>query len=1027
MKPNFWGILGFLFINIFLFQNLLAQPDSVEVTFFYKPAGNPSVVFLPGEFNNWGPNSNGFISSTAPSRMNFEAATGRWVKTVRLRVGGQPNGGIPGAYQYKLNENGINTGWKPDPLNPRSNRRDNDNSYLFIRNPTIHYLLPNTAAGSEIVKTRQPEISAYLFPSTKTGVDTASIIVKLDNFEYRNLGAGYDAATKKFTFVPSQPLSNGPHQLILLAKTLANTTASDTARFTVQADPVQILTQPASTWKPSWPIRGEILKADGSPDNSLRAATLLRGAESWGISVRNGKFDTTMSLLEGENIFSVRTFVGGMNETSQTIRITRKVNHAPFAVITFDTAGTQLVLRANQSSDPDGQTLTFNWQEEAGNPEALGISGSSETMITSVKPKMPGEYYFTLTARDPDGNSDRTRHYFTLTAAGQVIPATLKSNPAWVKQARVYEIFIHSFTPEGTLQAATAKLNYLKAMGFNVIWLMPIMDNNFRIDGVGAGYDIVDFYRVAPEFGTNDDFRAFADRAHQLGMKVVLDITPNHTSQAHPFAADIRLYHEHSPYWNYYQHDPVSNSNYRPNLPERRSSNGLFIYYDGFSEEIINYNWADLDARLYMIEVFKFWITEMRADGFRFDVYWGPARRANNGNGGENEMGVPVRQALKHLKPDIWLLAEDSGVGFGTERIYADHNGGVDSGYDWPLYFDGFRAGGALSGSASNLHGKIFNNNYYPGPNSYFFRFLENHDETRLARLASSIQQTVPYAVTLFASPGIPMVYAGQEVGFGNGLDDFTGKRGRVDFEDPDKGVVQKLYQKLCHLREKFPAFWTQRLIRLDQADNNVYVFSRPFANENAVVAVNLSNVTRNATITLNASTVEFSGGLKPGVNYFVSELLAGTTTSLQTDAGGTISFSTALPAYGAVIYIVATEPKSISVPDLPVGVDETNFGKMPHDFFLQQNYPNPLRASAFNPETTIRFDLPRQAEVTLRVFNLLGEEVITLLRQKMTAGAHLARWDGRNAFGQLVASGVYMLRLEAGQEMSVKKMLIMR
>jgi glycosidase len=183
-----------------------------------------------------------------------------------------------------------------------------------------------------------------------------------------------------------------------------------------------------------------------------------------------------------------------------------------------------------------------------------------------------------LTARDPDGNLDRTRQYFTLTATGQVIPATIRSNPAWVKQARVYEIFIHSFTPAGTLNAAAAKLDYIKAMGFNVIWLMPIMDNNFRIDVVGAGYDIVDFYRVAPEFGTNDDFLAFVDRAHQLGMRVVLDITPNHTSQAHPFAADIRAYREHSPYWNYYQHDLISNSNYHPNLQGSGAATGcLFI------------------------------------------------------------------------------------------------------------------------------------------------------------------------------------------------------------------------------------------------------------------------------------------------------------------------------------------------------------------------------------------------------------------------------------------------------------------
>jgi glycosidase len=1030
MKRKFSLYLLIVAAVFFQAQNLLAQTDSVDVTFFYKPAGNPSVVFLPGEFNHWGPNNNGVIAANAPSRMNFDAANRQWVKTVRLRVGGPASGGgVQGAYQYKFNENGANTGWKSDPLNPRKNTRDNDNSYLYVRNPTIHYLLPNSLAAT--VKTRQPLIEAYLFPATRTRLDSNSIIVKLDNVEYRYIGSGYNETTKKFAFVSTTPLTNGAHQLILIARTLAGTINSDTTRFTVQADPVQIFTQPAETWKTSWPIRGEILKANGTPDSTLRSATLLRGAASWTITVKNGKFDTTAALLEGDNSFSVRALVGGATETSQAIHITRKVNHYPFAVITVDTAGTQIKLRASRSTDPDGQALTFNWQEDASNPQMLGVTGAADSVLTATKPKTPGEYYFTLTARDPDGNIDRTRQYFTLTPSGQVIPATMKSNPAWVKQARVYEIFIDAFTPEGTLKTAAAKLNYVKAMGFNVIWLMPIMDNNFRIDGVGAGYDIVDFYNVAPEFGTNTDFRDFVDRAHQLGMRVVLDITPNHTSQAHPFAADIRQYRENSRYWNFYQHDLINNSNYRPNLPERRSANGLFIYYDGFSEEIINYNWADLDARLYMIEVYKFWINEMRADGFRFDVYWGPARRANNGNGGENEMGVPVRQALKHLKPDIWLLAEDSGVGFGTERIYADGNGGVDSGYDWPLYFDGFRAGNALTSNVNNLHNKIFNNNFYPGPNSYFFRFLENHDEWRLAYLASSIQQTIPFAATLFTIPGIPLVYTGQEVGFGNGLSEFTGRRGKVDFADPDKAVVQKLYQKLCYMREKFPAFWTQRFIRLNQTDNNVYFFSRPYVDENAVVAANFSNATRSATIALNATTVEFSGGIKPGKTLFVSELLAGVTNTVIADAGGNASFTVSLPPYGSAIYMIATEPKSITVPEIPTGVDESNIVMLPQVFALHQNYPNPFsplgRETFGNPETTIRFDLPRSAEVKLLVFNLLGEEIVTLLNEKMPAGAHARKWNGRDANQRQVGSGIYFLRLEAGKEVAVRKIMLVR
>jgi hypothetical protein len=81
----------------------------------------------------------------------------------------------------------------------------------------------------------------------------------------------------------------------------------------------------------------------------------------------------------------------------------------------------------------------------------------------------------------------------------------------------------------------------------------------------------------------------------------------------------------------------------------------------------------------------------------------------------------------------------------------------------------------------------------------------------------------------------------------------------------------------------------------------------------------------------------------------------------------------------------------------------------VPTEFALNQNYPNP-----FNPTTRIRYDLPVQATVSLRVYNLLGQEVITLADGPQTAGRYEAVWDGRNAFGKPISSGVYFYRFEA-------------
>src|ERR1039457_4706682 len=136
MKRTFL-VLAITIASAFALQ--AQAPDSVDVTVYFKPTDNPTSVFLPGEFNGWGPNASGVISPGAVSLMTKDASTGIWSKTVRLRVGGQVGGCVSGAYEYKINENGTSTGWFPDPMNPRQNTADNNNSILYINNPTIEY------------------------------------------------------------------------------------------------------------------------------------------------------------------------------------------------------------------------------------------------------------------------------------------------------------------------------------------------------------------------------------------------------------------------------------------------------------------------------------------------------------------------------------------------------------------------------------------------------------------------------------------------------------------------------------------------------------------------------------------------------------------------------------------------------------------------------------------------------------------------------------------------------------------------
>ena len=98
-----------------------------------------------------------------------------------------------------------------------------------------------------------------------------------------------------------------------------------------------------------------------------------------------------------------------------------------------------------------------------------------------------------------------------------------------------------------------------------------------------------------------------------------------------------------------------------------------------------------------------------------------------------------------------------------------------------------------------------------------------------------------------------------------------------------------------------------------------------------------------------------------------------------------------------------------------------TQFQAIPVDYVLCQNFPNP-----FNPSTTIRYGLPKEAKVTLKIYNILGEEVVTLVKDELTkVGYHVAIWDGRNQAGRLAANGIYFILMQSGNFTQSRKMLL--
>lgn len=1010
---------------VLILSHLTAQTeDSVYVTFFYHPDGNPTNVYLPGEFNGWTLNNS--------SRMTKDPASGIWSKTELLRVGGpnplpNPTGGVQGAYQYKIHVDGN---WMQDPLNPRQNPFDHDNSYLYINNPTVHYLLPNTVSG--VVRTRVPEISAYIFPSIADTVNTASIKILIDGNEYNNLGSYYDPADNYFSFQLPDALSDGSHSLELQVESSSGSVSGDATSFTIQANSAQLFTRPAETLKEQWPIYGTFFKPGGSPDSSITLAELVNNDSVWTVTVTNGVLDTVIALTEGDN----NIFIRANNEPSLSIIIKRIVNHHPYAKIAITENTGMVHVSALNSTHPDSLDLSYQWLEDPANPELLGINGSTDAEISVSKPSMAGEYYIELAVSDTAGRADTTRSFFVFHPdSAEIDPAGYADNPGWVKNSRIYLLFFKGFTPEGTIQAAIPNLEYIKAMGFNTIWLLPIFEIPGNVDNqINIGYYIEDFFKVEQSLGTGQDFHDFMNAAHALDLKVILDITPNHTGNVHEYAIEAAAYGDWSPYWNYYQTTYIPhNTN---GLGDCVTPEGIY-YYCAFSSALLNYNWDDIDAREYFLDILRYWVSEYDVDGYRFDVYWGPQRRY-----GEEKFGVPIRNALKHIKPDILLLGETEGTGSGSEIVYADQNGGLDAAYDWSLKGT-IHSFNFLSTSVNNLHNALDNNGYYPGENSYYLRFLENQDEDRISYIYDSYVRTKPVASAVFLAPGIPQLHYGQEVGFGKDMgnpgepDLNDRRRGIIDWNFDGKDILQLHYQKLTQIRAQFPAFSQHRrdtnndgqvnssdeseFIRVSTGNGLVYSYLRPWTGENGLMVTNFSNSQQSVTLNLLSAGLKFDGGLVTTNSYWINDLY--TDTSYQVLGSDLANFQVSLDAWGTAVYAVSTTERHVDLPVIPTIVSiEENGPVTANDFELYQNYPNP-----FNPGTTFRYRLPSRSTVKLEIFNIAGEKIATILNANQNSGYHEMQWDGRNDQGDLISSGVYIYRLSTGKQMQSRKMILMK
>ncbi len=686
------------------------------------------------------------------------------------------------------------------------------------------------------------------------------------------------------------------------------------------------------------------------------------------VSVSSGMLSALLPLTDGINTISVSVTKSGLSTTSKGVLFDYHADHSTDIIIKYTISGSSVIMDASGSTNPDGLVPTFTWTPDPSNPAQVNLTGANAATASYTSPIVDGEYYFNVTATT---NLDTSwARAVVVVDSGQPHTVDLSTwHPKWVDTAVVYEIYVRTLSLTGKLNAVAGRMPQLKALGVNCIWLMPIYDSE-QLSANQPGYTVTNYYGVNPDYGSPADLKKVITAAHQYGIKVILDMVINHTSAIHPFMQDAYKYGDYSPYHDFYMWN----------------ANGTYNYF-GSWWNLANINYESAWVRAYLLRMLKYWVENFNIDGYRFDV----AMYINDDRVSGPAFLQSMRSELKQVKPDILLLGECDATGLQYFQKK------FDSGYDWSLY--------NLLQSTMNHDATITSLDslieWYRSPNypSYVrpLRFLENQDEPRFIDVFGA-QQTKMAAAFIYTLPGLPLVYAGQEVGE-------TTQRSIINWSDPYN--LQPYYTSLIHIRDSNPALQQGSFMRLKTtAGDSVYAYLRMEDNDRVIVINNFYGSQLKAVVSVPADSLN----LDPTKPWYANDVL--NISSQPVTPTSISSLAVDLAPYQSQVLVLGNSPLT-AIDAKPV---------VPLKFGLEQNYPNP-----FNPTTTIEYGIAKPERVSLEVYDVLGQHVATLVSGMLQAGNYSVVWNGANGNGVHVATGVYFYRLHAGSFISVKKMLLLK
>ncbi|MBQ6359316.1 MAG: glycosylase [Clostridia bacterium] len=353
------------------------------------------------------------------------------------------------------------------------------------------------------------------------------------------------------------------------------------------------------------------------------------------------------------------------------------------------------------------------------------------------------------------------------------------NRPDWLKDAVFYEIYPSSFYDGngdgiGDVNGIRQKLPYVKELGCNALWLNPCFDSPFK-DG---GYDVRDYKKVAPRYGTNEDLYALFREAHELGIRVLLDLVPGHTSEEHPWflesgKAERNEYSDRYVWTDFW----IKGTPGHPYIGGETPRNGTYMLNFFKCQPALNYGWAKVtepwqtpaDApaakatRNAMADVMRFWL-EKGCDGFRVDM----ANSLIKGDDDDKSYTCALwKGLLGELRAEFPESAYVAEWGWPRQALnladfdmdfYLDHKG---NGYNRLVR----SADAYLKGNDPLSFVRDYLDRYEISRELGYISFITgNHDTPRISWYLTEGQLKVGYAL-LFTLPGVPFLYYGDEIG----------------------------------------------------------------------------------------------------------------------------------------------------------------------------------------------------------------------------------------------------------------------